>query len=74
MESFDVNINLNSNLTIDDVCKIRVLNASTTVKTEQLRNECNDFVESKYSSVMYNCTCYLHNVFIFDRMRDIVLI
>ncbi|XP_065223003.1 intraflagellar transport protein 20 homolog [Planococcus citri] len=46
MDSLNVKINLNSSLSIDDVCKIRILDASTTEKTDRLRNECNDFMES----------------------------
>lgn len=49
METKKINVNLKSGITIDDVYKIRVLDPQTTAKTEQLRTECTDFIQSNFS-------------------------
>lgn len=47
---------LKSGISIDDVYKIRILDSETATKSEHLRNECNDFVESEYKK---DCVCSL---------------
>ena len=54
MDTTNESVKLNANLSIDEVCKIRVLDTSTTAKTEKLQNECIDFVESEFMHFVFN--------------------
>lgn len=47
MESKITDTKLKSGISIDDVYKIRVLDLDTAAKTEQLRTQCSDFIDSK---------------------------
>lgn len=47
MEIKKINANFKTGINIDEVYKIRVLDPDTALKTEQLKTECTDFVESK---------------------------
>lgn len=47
MENKIADTKLKSGISIDDVYKIRVLDLDTATKTEQLRTQCSDFIDSK---------------------------
>lgn len=47
MENKTIDTNLKSGISIDDVYKIRVLDSDTASKTEQLKAECSDFIDSE---------------------------
>ena len=55
------------NITFDDNNQIRVLSADKYRETENLKNECIDFLKSKYISMNFDLISQLINVMLFCR-------